>query len=69
MCRYYSTKLASAEDLRKKPTFAAARQAEESYFAENKPWSTLEIEFKSRLGTQKLTNALSELLKQYIREK
>ncbi|KAL8280533.1 hypothetical protein RQP46_007181 [Phenoliferia psychrophenolica] len=66
---YYSTKLSNAEELLANPSFAAARQAEEQYFSETKPWSTLEVEHKSRLGTKKLTDALSQLLQQYIREK
>ncbi|KAK4703407.1 protein mago nashi, partial [Phenoliferia sp. Uapishka_3] len=57
------------DELKLNKSFPDARGDEERYFAETDPWCTLEQEYTSRLGTSNLTAALSNLLKEFIREK
>lgn len=50
-------------------SFSAAREGEERYFREEDPWASASEPLKGRLGTKKLTSALSILLSSFIDNK
>lgn len=66
--RYYATKLPSKEELLQNPDVRAVRAAEDKFFSSTSPWSTLPLEYKSRLGVLNLRDGLSKVLKRYIVE-
>lgn len=43
-------------------TYEAARDEEKQYFSNTAPWSTLDFEHRSRLGTSRLVERLSDVL-------
>lgn len=49
-------------------TADGAQQAEEQFFFTTKPWATTGNAVKARLGTPRLTQALSDMLRVFIRQ-
>lgn len=64
---YYATRLPSSQEMDQ--TWEQARQAEASFFLSTEPWnSKSNASDRSRLGTNKLTEALSMRLSEMITE-
>jgi hypothetical protein len=60
-CGYYATRLPGPNNKEMGQTWEQAREAEKRFFG-HKPWSP----FKDRLGTENLTEALSDGLAEMI---
>jgi hypothetical protein len=63
---YYSVKNPDSQDIRNKITYEQARQKEAEFFATKTPWSNLEWLYQRRLGTDKLTRRLGQVLSDLI---
>ena len=59
---WYCVKQPSGEQMRCGMTWSEARAAETDFFNEANPWSSLDVQVRSRLGTVPLTKALGEIL-------
>src|ERR1019366_3270554 len=59
---YYSVKNPDSQDIRSGITYERAREKEVDFFSTKAPWSTLEWLYKRRLGTDKLTRRLGQVL-------
>jgi hypothetical protein len=63
---YYSVKNPESEDIRNGITYEQARDAEANFFSTDPAWSNLEWLYKRRLGTDKLTRRLGQVLTDLI---
>jgi dynamin family protein len=63
---YYSVKNPDSQDIRNGITYEQAREKESEFFSTNAPWSDLEWLYKRRLGTDKLTRRLGQVLSNLI---
>jgi hypothetical protein len=63
---WYCVKNPSSHALSTGITWEAARAQEGEFFAQTAPWSTLEWAERQRLGTDKLTRRLSDILSDLI---
>ncbi|KAI0001001.1 P-loop containing nucleoside triphosphate hydrolase protein [Russula vinacea] len=63
---YYSVKNPDSQDIRNGITYERAREKEADFFSTKAPWSTLEWLYKRRLGTDKLTRRLGQVLSDLI---
>ena len=59
---YFSVKNPDSQDIKRGITYEQAREGEAEFFATRAPWSNLEWLYKRRLGTDKLTRRLGEVL-------
>jgi len=66
---YYSVKNPDSQDIRKGITYEQAREKEAEFFSTRSPWSNLEWPYQRRLGTDKLTRRLGQVLSNLISEK
>lgn len=62
---YYITKQPSTKELEKGITFEAAREREQAFFRDTPPWCD-KGNLRDRMGTPRLTKALSQLLGEVI---
>ncbi|KAI5479945.1 hypothetical protein MNV49_002235 [Pseudohyphozyma bogoriensis] len=65
---YFCTKQPNADALRKNPSFSESRHLEEAFFRQG-IWGNLPSDIRNRLGTAKLTAALSDRLSHFIADK
>ena len=63
---YYSVKNPDSQDIRNGITYEQARQKEAEFFSTRSPWSNLEWLYQRRLGTDKLTRRLGQVLSNLI---
>ena len=63
---YYSVKNPDSQDIRNGITYEQARDNEAEFFSTRVPWSNLEWVYKRRLGTDKLTRRLGQVLTDLI---
>jgi hypothetical protein len=63
---YFSVKNPDSQDIRDGITYEQARQNERVFFSTKAPWSNLEWLYQRRLGTDKLTTRLGQLLASLI---
>ena len=63
---YYSVKNPESQDIRNGITYEQAREKEAEFFSTKAPWSNLEWLYESRLGTDKLTRRLGQVLSDLI---
>lgn len=63
---YYSVKNPDSQDIRNGITYEQARDNEAEFFSTRAPWSNLEWVYKRRLGTDKLTRRLGQVLTDLI---
>jgi hypothetical protein len=63
---YYSVKNPDSQDIRNGITYEQAREKEVEFFATTAPWSNLEWLYQRRLGTDKLTRRLGQVLSNLI---
>jgi hypothetical protein len=63
---YYSVKNPDSQDIRNRITYEQAREKEAEFFATRSPWSNLEWLYQRRLGTDKLTRRLGQVLSNLI---
>ena len=63
---YFSVKNPDSQDIRNGITYAQAREKERDFFETKAPWSNLEWLYRSRLGTDKLTRHLGQVLSSLI---
>jgi Dynamin central region len=63
---YYSVKNPESQDIRNGITYEQAREKEAEFFSTKAPWSNLEWLYKRRLGTDKLTRRLGQVLSDLI---
>ena len=63
---YYSVKNPDSQDIKKGITYEQAREKEAEFFSTKAPWSSLEWLFQRRLGTDKLTRRLGQVLSNLI---
>jgi hypothetical protein len=63
---YYSVRNPESQEIRDGITYEQAREKEAAFFSTKAPWSDLEWLFKRRLGTDKLTRRLSQILSDLI---
>jgi hypothetical protein len=63
---YFSVKNPDSQDIRNGITYEQAREKEAEFFSTRAPWSTLEWLYKCRLGTDKLTRRLGQVLSNLI---
>jgi len=63
---YYSVKNPDSQDIRNRITYEQARDNEAEFFSTRAPWSNLEWVYKRRLGTDKLTRRLGQVLTDLI---
>ena len=63
---YFSVKNPDSQDLKNGITYEQARQKEAEFFSTKAPWSNLDWLYQQRLGTEKLTRRLGELLSNLI---
>lgn len=66
---WFCVKCPDSEAIKSGVTWEDARQEESSWFSSRAPWSTLEEEFKQKLGTVHLTRRLSDMLYNLIIER
>ena len=59
---YFSVKNPDSQDIRNGITYEQAREREADFFSTREPWSNLEWIYKRRLGTDKLTRRLGQVL-------
>ncbi|KAI9441571.1 P-loop containing nucleoside triphosphate hydrolase protein [Lactarius indigo] len=59
---YFSVKNPDSQDIRDGITYEKAREQEAVFFSTKEPWSNLEWLYQRRLGTDKLTTRLGQLL-------
>jgi len=63
---YYSVKNPEFQEIRNGITYEQARENEAEFFSTKAPWSNLEWLYKRRLGTDKLTRRLGQVLTELI---
>ena len=63
---YYSVKNPDSQEIRNGITYEQAREKEDEFFSTKAPWSNLEWLYKRRLGTDKLTRRLGQVLSDLI---
>ena len=63
---YYSVINPESQDIRTGITYQRAREKEAEFFATRPPWSKLEWLYQRRLGTDKLTRRLGQVLSNLI---
>jgi hypothetical protein len=63
---YYSVKNPDSQDIKNGITYEQARQKEAEFFSTKAPWSNLDWLYQQRLGTEKITRRLGELLSNLI---
>lgn len=63
---YFSVKNPESQDIRNGITYEEARDNEAEFFSRKAPWSDLEWLYKRRLGTDKLTRRLGQVLTDLI---
>ncbi|KAF8504671.1 P-loop containing nucleoside triphosphate hydrolase protein [Russula emetica] len=63
---YYSVKNPDSQDIRNGITYGQAREKEADFFSTKAPWSNLDLLYKRRLGTDKLTRRLGQVLSNLI---
>ncbi|KAH9175022.1 P-loop containing nucleoside triphosphate hydrolase protein [Lactarius sanguifluus] len=63
---YFSVKNPDSQDIRDGITYEKAREQEAMFFSTKEPWSNLEWLYQRRLGTDKLTTRLGQLLSSLI---
>jgi hypothetical protein len=63
---YYSVKNPDSQDIKNGITYGQAREKEAEFFSTKAPWSSLEWLYKRRLGTDKLTRRLGQVLSNLI---
>lgn len=63
---YYSVINPESQDIRNGITYEQAREKEAGFFSTKVPWSNLEWLYKRRLGTDKLTRRLGQVLSDLI---
>jgi len=63
---YYSVKNPDSQDIRNGITYEQAREREADFFSTRAPWSNLEWLYQRRLGTDKLTRRLGQVLSMLI---
>ncbi|KAF8504672.1 P-loop containing nucleoside triphosphate hydrolase protein [Russula emetica] len=63
---YFSVKNPDSQDMKNGITYEQARQKEAEFFSTKAPWSNLDWLYQQRLGTEKLTRRLGELLSNLI---
>ncbi|KAI9465219.1 P-loop containing nucleoside triphosphate hydrolase protein [Lactarius psammicola] len=63
---YFSVKNPDSQDIRDGITYEKAREQEAAFFSTKAPWSNLEWLYQRRLGTDKLTTRLGQLLSSLI---
>ena len=63
---YYSVKNPESQEIRNGITYEQAREKEAEFFSTKTPWSSLEWLYKRRLGTDKLTRRLGQVLSDLI---
>ena len=63
---YYSVKNPDSQDIRNGITYEQAREREADFFSTRAPWSNLEWLYQRRLGTDKLTRRLGQVLSNLI---
>ena len=59
---YYSVKNPDSQDIKNGITYEQARDNEAKFFSTKHPWSNLDSLFNRRLGTDKLTRRLGQVL-------
>ncbi|KAH9007584.1 P-loop containing nucleoside triphosphate hydrolase protein [Lactarius deliciosus] len=59
---YFSVKNPDSQDIRNGITYEQAREREAEFFSTTEPWSNLEWLYQRRLGTDKLTRRLGQVL-------
>ncbi|KAI0245062.1 P-loop containing nucleoside triphosphate hydrolase protein [Lactifluus subvellereus] len=59
---YFSVKNPDSQDIKRGITYEQAREGEAEFFSTRAPWSSLEWLYRRRLGTDKLTRRLGEVL-------
>ena len=63
---YYSVKNPESQEIRDGITYKQAREKEAGFFSTKAPWSNLEWLYRQRLGTDKLTRRLGQVLSDLI---
>ena len=63
---YYSVKNPDSQDIRNGITYERAREKEAEFFSTKEPWSRQDALNKRRLGTDKLTRRLGQVLSNLI---
>jgi hypothetical protein len=63
---YYSVKNPDSQEIRNGITYEQARERESNFFSTRSPWSNLEWLYQQRLGTDKLTQRLGQVLSNLI---
>lgn len=63
---YFSVKNPDSQDIRNGITYEQARENEVEFFSTREPWSNLDWLCQSRLGTDKLTKRLGQVLSSLI---
>jgi hypothetical protein len=63
---YFSVKNPDSQDIRNGITYEQARENEAEFFSTRAPWSNLEWLYQRRLGTDKLTRRLGQVLSNLI---
>jgi len=63
---YYSVKNPDSQDIRNGITYEQAREKAAEFFSTKSPWSRLEWLYQRRLGTDKLTRRLGQVLSNLI---
>jgi hypothetical protein len=63
---FFSVKNPDSQDIRNGITYEQAREKEAQFFLSTAPWSTLEWLYQRRLGTEKLTRRLGQVLSNLI---
>ena len=63
---YFSVKNPDSQDIRNGITYEQAREKETEFFTTQAPWSNLEWLYLCRLGTDKLTRRLGQVLSSLI---
>jgi hypothetical protein len=63
---YYSVKNPDSQDIRNGISYEQARDNEAEFFSTRVPWSDLEWLYQRRLGTDKLTRRLGQVLTELI---
>jgi hypothetical protein len=66
---YFVTRQSKEDERLAKTSFAEARRIEKAFFNSQEPWASLAGKYRSRFGTEHLTNFLSERLCDDISEK
>lgn len=66
---YFASRLPAPDALKKGVSFTEARASEKAFFQSTPPWNGLDSRIKGRLGTDALTNYLSEKLGRFIADK